>query len=205
MEHPLEGTTQDPRSFGGAPDPVSDEEREQASPEEQEDYELLVVRSRKMMFGKGKEKILTLLGSSESPAKGIGKAGAMLIKSLIQSSKEQGRVISPEAAVNAAASVAEDLNELAKANGVFTYDSPEDEEKELKEGVLWGVKLYGDGMIESGELSQEISKLAQEQVKGKIAEELAQGPQKTKVAQAVGEAVNPKPQGLIGGAMEGEM
>ena len=204
MEGMLESGTENPRGFGGTEDPASQEEMEQATPEEQQDYDLLTIRARKMMFGKGKEKILTLLGSSESPAKGIGKAGSMLMKSLIQSSKQQGRIISPEAAVNAGASIAEDLNDLAKANGVFQYDSPEEEEKELSNGVLYGVKLYGDGMIQDGELTPEISDLAKKQVQEGIAEEETQAgtPKKTKVASAVGEAMNPMPEGLIGGQMK---
>ena len=208
MEGMLESGTEKPRGFGGTEDPTSEEEMEQATPEEQQDYDLLTIRARKMMFGKGKEKILTLLGSSESPAKGIGKAGSMLMKSLIQSSKQQGRDISPEAAVNAGAAIGEDLNELAKSAGVFQYDSPADEEKELSDGVLWGIKLFGDGMIADGELTPEISKLAKQQVQEGIAEEEAQGggmPQKTKVAEAVGEGMNPKPPGLVNGVMEGEM
>ena len=206
MDGKLEGATENPRGFGDTPDPASKEEMEQATPEEQQDYDLLTIRARKMMFGKGKEKILQLLGTSESPAKGMGKAGSMLMKSLIQSSKQQGRDISPEAAVNAAVSIAEDLNDLAKANNVFQYDSPEEEAKEISDGVLWGVKLYGDGMIQNGELTPEISDLAKKQVEEGIAEEGSQGdgtPQKTKVAQAVSEGINPKPPGLINGVMEG--
>jgi len=205
MEGMLEGATENSRGFGGTADPVSEEEMEQATPEEQQDYDLLTIRARKMIFGKGKEKILELLGASESPAKGLGKAGSMLMKSLIQSAKAQGRDVSPEAAVNAGASIAEDLNDLAKANGVFQYDSPEEEEKELSEGVLYGVKLYGDGIIQDGELTPEMSNLAKKQVQEGIAEEGAQGPQKTKVAEAGSEGMNPKPPGLINGVMEGEM
>jgi len=204
MEGMLEGATENSRGFGGTADPVSEEEMEQATPEEQQDYDLLTIRARKMIFGKGKEKILELLGASESPAKGLGKTGSMLMKSLIQSAEAQGRDVSPEAAVNAGASIAEDLNDLAKANGVFQYDSPEEEEKELSEGVLYGVKLYGDGMIADGELTPEISELAKKQVQEGIAEEEAQAgiPKKTKVASAVGEAMNPMPEGLIGGQMK---
>jgi len=208
MDGKIEDTTENPRSFGDTPDPVSEEEMERATPEEQQDYDLLTIRARKMMFGKGKDKILQLLGTSESPAKGIGKAGSMLMKSLIQSSKQQGRDISPEAAVNASVSIAEDLNDLAKANGVFQYDSPEEEEKELSNGVMWGVKLFGDGMIADGELTPEISDLAKKQVQQGIAEEEAQSggmPKKTKVAEAVSEGMSNQPAGLVNSKMSGVM
>jgi len=66
------------------------------------------------------------------------------------------------------------------------------------------VKLYGDGMLQDGELTPEISDLAKKQVQEGIAEEEAQAgtPQKTKVSSAVGEAMNPPPPGLIGGQMK---
>lgn len=207
MEGMLESGTEKTRGFGDTPDLDQEEDLEQATPEEQMDYDLLTIRARKMMFGKGKEKILELLGASESPAKGIGKTGSMLMKSLIQSGKQQGRDISPEAAVNAAASIAEDLNDLAKANGVFQYDSPEEEEKELSNGVMWGIKIYGDGMLADGELTPEISELAKKQVQQGIAEEEGQAgtPKKTKVASAVGDAMAKEPPGLINSKMSGVM
>jgi len=56
MDGKIEDTTENPRSFGDTPDPVSEEEMERATPEEQQDYDLLTIRARKMMFGKGKIK-----------------------------------------------------------------------------------------------------------------------------------------------------
>jgi len=160
-----------------------------------------------MMFGKGKEKILSLIGNSETPAKGMGKAASMLVKSLMQSSKQQGREITPEVAINAGAFIVSELNELGKAKGVFKYDSPEEEEKEIKEGVLYGVKFYGDGLVANGEISPEMQKMAEKEVIAGIAEETEakirnEAPKKKGAAAAVSEAVNPKPQGLVGGMME---
>jgi len=201
MEHELEGETTNPRGFGGKEDP--DQGAEKASPEEQQDYEMLTIRARKMMFGDGKDQILKMMGSSEAPAKGIGQAASMLVKSLISSSKEQGRDIGPDAAINAGSFIASELNELGKANGIFKYDTPQDEEKELKDAVLWGVKLYGDGMIESGEVTVEMSNLAKKQVVEEINKEAESGslPKKNKMSQAVNNAVE-QPQGIVAGAMQ---
>jgi hypothetical protein len=134
----------------------------------------------------------------------------MLIKALMQSGEQQGRKMSVDAAANAAADVGSDLNELAKANGVFQYDSPEEEEKELKEGVLWGVKLYGDGMISKGEVSPDMEKLAKKQMIQAIEEETGDKMPDTQMKPAnaaVSQALNPQqqqPQGLVGGAMQQE-
>ncbi len=205
MEEQLKDTTQNPRGFGGTSDPevaTNDDGDVKASPDEQMGYDLLTVRSRKMMFGKGREKILKLLGTGESPAKAMGQAGSMLIKSLMESSKQAGREISPETAINAATEIVEDLNDLAKANKVFQYDTPEDEQKELEEAMLWGVKFYGDGMIKSGEISPDMQKMAKQQVTEGLQEEQAKGPKKTPIAAGVGEAMTQAP-GLVGGAMSG--
>jgi len=208
MDGMTEDTTGNPRGFGESEGVEMDDELK-ATPEEQQDYEILIIRSRKMMFGKGKEEILKLLGSSESPSKGIGKAGSMLIKALMQSGEQQGRKMSPDAAINAGAVVANDLNELAKANNIFQYDSPEEEEKQLKEGVLWGVKLYGDGMLEQNEISPEMQSLAKKQMVKAIEDETGDKMPNTQmkpVNAAVNQAVNqPQPmQGLVGGAMQQE-
>ncbi len=201
MEHDFEGTTENPRGFGGREDP--DQEQEKATPDEQQDFEMLSVRSRKMMFGEGKDQILKMMGSSESPSKGMGQAASMLIKSLISSSKEQGREIGPDAALNAGGSVIDDLNELGKANGVFQYDSPDDEEQEMKDAIAWGVKLYGDGMIANNELTPEMSDMAKKEVVASINEDAKNGslPKKSKMAESVGAAVEQPMGGIVNNEM----
>jgi len=147
-------STEDPRGFGGTPDPEPMEDADgniPATEAEQLDYDLLTVRARKMMFGKGKNKILKMLGTSEAPAQAIGKVGSMLVKSLMTSAKESGREISGDVAINAGGEIANDLNDLGKANGVFVYDDEESEKSELADALLWGVKYYGDGMLAAGE------------------------------------------------------
>jgi hypothetical protein len=209
MELPQD-TIENPRGFGGTPDPepVTNAEGEiPATEEEQLDYDLLTVRARKMIFGPGKEKILKMLGTSQSPAQGIGKAGSMIIKSLMDSSKEQGREIDPEVALNAAPEVIDDLNELAKVNKVFQYDSPEDEQKELQDAMLWGTKYYGDGMVANGEITPDMKNLAKRQVQEGIAGEQNKGPKKKPIAAGVGQAMaapaQAPPTGLVGANMGG--
>lgn len=202
-----EDSTEQPRGFGGTPDPDAGGEN-RATPEEQQDYELIAVRARKIIFGSGKEKILKMLGSSESPAKGMGKVGAMIIKALTTSGKEQGRDISPDAAINAAAVILDDLNSLAKAKNVFKYDDQESEDSELQDAMLWGVKFYGDGMVAKGEITPQFKKMARnEMVKG-MAEEQEQGPKPKKMASAVNQAVNDQAMagpGVVNGAMQEEI
>lgn len=204
-----EGKTTNPRGFGGKELP--DDDNNQASPEEQADYDMLVIRARKVIFGKGKEKVLKLLGTGESPAQSMGQAASMIMKMMISTAKDQGKEIGPEVAVNAGTEIVEDLNDLAKKKGVFEYDSPEDEKEQLADAVLWGVKYYGDGMIKTGELSPEMQqmgqKVMQEGIEGEQSEldqkRSSKAPKKTKVAEAVGSEMDAMGGGLIGRQMGG--
>jgi len=192
-------STEDPRGFGGTPDPEPMEDADgniPATEAEQLDYDLLTVRARKVMFGKGKNKILKMLGTSEAPAQAIGKVGSMLVKSLMTSAKESGREISGDVAINAGGEIANDLNDLGKANGVFVYDDPESEKSELADAMLWGVKYYGDGMLAANEISPEMQKLAQDEVEEGLTEEQGREPRKTPIAEGVAQAVgNASPAG----------
>lgn len=181
-----------PRAFGNTDEiePELDEEGgELATEEEQQDYDMLVIRSGKMMLGEGRDNILDMLGSSETPAKGLGKVAAMLIKSLVDSAKQGGREISPDAAMAAGAEVIEELSDLAKKNGIFQYDSEEEETSQLSDAMMWGVKFYGDGMVQAGEITPEIQSAAKQQVDEGLASE---GQQTDQVGQAVNEAMAPK-------------
>lgn len=194
----IKDTTQNPRGFGGTPNPepeLDDEGNELPTQEEQMDYDLLVVRARKMMYGKGRESILKLLGSSETPSQGMGHAGAMIIKTMVQSAKEQGHVISTDAAIAAGEEIIEDLNELAKANNIYQYESQEEEISEMQDAMLWGVKFYGDGELKNGEITPELQQQASQFMKDGLEKEYQNAmkttPQQKPVAQAVSQAVSP--------------
>ena len=197
MEHEIgKDRLENPRYFGDT-EPVETPE-DQPTEEEQQDYDLLVIRARKMMFGKGRENILRLLGSFERPSKAMGKAAAMLVKSLIDAAKQSGRKISPEAAINAGTEIVEDLSELAKANGVFKYEDKDEELQEMQDAVLWGVKFYGDGEIANGEITPELQDQAAKQMEAGLAKEGA-GMKKKPVSEGVEAAMSGK--GLISGEM----
>lgn len=188
------------RPFGEDPGAVDDESTVPTE-EEQMNYDMLVIRARKMMFGKGRDNVLKLLGSSNTPAEGLGQAASMIVKSLTNAAKEAGREISGEVAINAGAEIVDDLSELAKSKGVYQYDSPEEEKQQIEEAMLYGVKHYGDGMIAAGELTPEIQEQAKQQVQEGLTEE--QATKKTPVAAGVEQAMAEKQDGLIANAMGG--
>lgn len=194
------------RGFGGREDPapeLNDSGEVVATEDEQQDYELLAVRARKLIFGDSKDKILTMLGTSETPAKGMGKAAAMIIKSLMDSAKQGGRELSQEAALEAGTDIIEDLSDLAKSNKVFEYDGDSDEQTQLEDAMLWGVKFFGDGQLQAGEITPEMQQHARQVMDEGIAQEKAGKP--NKVNAAVKGAINQPAAapGLVSGAMQG--
>jgi len=197
MQDILKGEISNPRGFGDTPDP---QDENVATDQEQQDYDLLTIRARKIIFGDGKEQMLSMLGSSETPAQGMGQAASMIVKSLMSSSKESGREINADSAINAGVDIVTDLNDLAKANNVFKYDDEASEKKEIEEGVLWGVKYYGDGMIQNGEITPEMEKMAKEEIVNGINDEITSEANKKPMAKAVGKAVNKE--GILAGAMK---
>ena len=210
----IQDSTENERRIGDegeeqSPDTSMDTEAEgeEATPEEQMDFDMLTVRARKMIFGKGRENILKTLGTAETPAKGMGRIGATIMKSLVSAAKDAGREISPDAAVAAAPEILQDLVDVAKSNKIFEFDTPEDEEKALTDAILWGVKYYGDGEIANGEITPQMREQAKQQVQAGLAAEQARAPQKKPVAAGVEQAMTPpeKPAGLVSGAMQGGM
>jgi hypothetical protein len=196
--------TENPRGFGGTPDPEPETNEDgmvNATDEEQMQYDLLSIRARKMIFGPAKEKVLEMLGSSESPGQGMGKAGAMIIKSLVDAAASKGMEINADVGAEAGADAIEDLNELGKSAGVFQYDDKESEAKEVEDAMLWGVKYYGEAMQGAGQITPEMQKAAQQMTIEGLAEE--QGPQKKSdpIAEGVSQAL-PPPGGLVGGNMQ---
>lgn len=203
--------TERPRGFGGTPDPepaTNEDGDELATPEEQANYDLLVIRSRKMIYGPAQDDVLELLSAAESPAQGMGQAGSMILKSLVSSARESGREIDGSVVLAAGAEVVQDLNDLAKAKGVYEYDAPKDEEQQVTDALMWGAKYYGDGALASGELTPEMRAQAQKQMQEGLAAEKGQQvdppvtAQPTKIAQGVNQAMSPPP-GIVGGQMGG--
>jgi hypothetical protein len=212
MEPNFPDTTEKPRGFGGTEDP-SEENADgsvNATEQEQMQYDLLTVRARKMMFGKAKDNILEMLGSSESPAQAIGQAGAMIMKSLLQAAKQNGMVIANDVAIEAGTEIADDLNELGKHAGVFKYDDQESENAEMEDAMLWGVKYFGEGMVADGEISPEMQKSAQAETASGLESEGGPKRKADPIGDAVSQASQPAPQapqaappqgGLVGGQM----
>jgi hypothetical protein len=197
--------TGESRGFGDTPDPQANEDGAvNATDEEQMQYDLLTVRARKMIFGKSKDKVLEMLGSSESPAKAIGQAGAMILKGLVDAAETKGMALNSDVVSEAGSEVADDLNELGKSAGVFQYTDQEEENAQMEEALLWGAKFYGDGTQTAKQLTPELQKTAQQlTVEGLAEEPLKAGPaQKTPIAEGVGQAMAPQAGGLIAGNMQ---
>lgn len=200
MEQNFPDQTEKPRGFGGTADPEPETNEDgsiNATEEEQMQYELLTVRARKMIFGPAKDDVLKMLGASESPAKGMGEAGAMILKSLIDAAATKGMEINSDVGTEAGTEIVDDLNELGKSAGVFQYDDRESEVKEMQDALLWGVKFYGEAMNSTPEIKKQAQALMIEGLASEV-------PQTKKKADPIAEGVSQamQPQGLVGGNMQ---
>jgi hypothetical protein len=200
--------TGESRGFGDRQDPAPEPNEDgsiDATEEEQMQYDLLTVRARKMIFGPSKEKVLTMLGSSESPAKAIGQAGAMILKGLVDAAEAKGMAINSDVVSEAGSEVADDLNELGKSAGVFQFEDQAEEDAQMEEAMLWGAKFYGDGTQASNQLTPELQKTAEQlTVEGLAGDDGSGGQTKqTPIAAGVSQAMAPPPQsgGLVSGNM----
>ena len=200
MEQNYPDQTERPRGFGGTADPEPETNEDgsvNATEEEQMQYELLAVRARKMIFGPAKEDVLKMLGASESPAKGMGEAAAMILKSLIDAAAGKGMQINADVGTEAGTDVVDDLNELGKSAGVFQYDDKESEVKEMQDALLWGVKFYGEAMNASPEIQKQAQALT---VEGLASEQPQTKKKSDPIAEGVSQAM--QPQGMVNSAMQ---
>lgn len=198
----IQDKTENPRGFDEVPDtgPQMNEAGEEIpTEEEQQDYDMLVARARKMMYGPSKDNILEAMGNAARPSKAMGNIAAMLLKSLMNSAKTKGREIDPNTVLEAGAEVVEDLNELGKSKGIFKYDSDEDELAEMEDAMLWGVKAFGEDMMAKGEITPALQQQAQAAAQQGMTEEMAT--QMKPAAAGVKQAMNPG--GIIAGQMGG--
>jgi len=194
----MEMKTDKGRAFGKTPEPeeeINENGERPASEDEQLEYDMILARAEKYIFGKGKEQVLKLLGSGETPAQSIGQAAAMVIRLIGQAAKGSGKELRPAAMQEAGMDLVEDLSELGKVAGVFQFADEAEEQEQLEQAVFYGMKYYGEAMQKAGEITPEMQQQAQSQMdQGLAAEQAAAGPPP--------EEEQPAPKkGMIAGAM----
>jgi len=159
------------RAFGDTPEAEPETNKDGqvvASEEEQENYDMIVSRAIKVIHGEGQDDILKMMGSSETPAEGMGRVTANVIRVVYQSAKQAKRNITPEVLMYAGMEIIQELSEFGQARGIFEYEDEDDEAAQIQDAGLYATQFYGKAEQDAGEISPQMKGQAQQ----KMAEEV---------------------------------
>ena len=148
------------------PDPLNTPE-EQATPEEQQDYEELFLKVmgavNDVREGKGGEspadaviKMLSVKGKEAHVA--IGQTGGMILTQMIDMAKRQGKQYDDRIVQEVGMDLAVELADIARMSGAIENLPPEDSdefEQLVENAVLEGTKFYGEHLIRTGQADQQ--------------------------------------------------
>lgn len=112
------------------------------SPEEQSQYEAVVIAADSMLYGKGTSEVaMQRIKASHGDPKDLGHLAAMIVMSVKGGAERQGTPISDDVLFAAGQEVVANIVELAVAAGLVTK---ENEPEVFKQTVFEGLKAYGD-------------------------------------------------------------
>jgi hypothetical protein len=146
----------------------------QPSPQEQEQYDLMVANAMEFIYGEKTADTVIKVLSQSPPAEAIANVLTLIGAGMKKSADMAGAQISPEAMVNAATEIIDALLELGQAAGVFNLQSQEEIDQIAKQSLMMAVQQYGEALLSSPEGSQ-IQAQAQQLVGEEIQKE-QQGP-----------------------------
>jgi hypothetical protein len=159
------------------------EEAPNVTPEEQEDYDHIVVASKELMFSRLTRRALAQKLATESKKSGLGFAightVAMVIRSVSEAAKREGHPVSDDVLFAAGQEVVADLVEFAIANGIAKESEAENL---LRESAMQAINVYGDIQRRAGEITPE----DQQQARADMAQLQGSGPRQSIVETAKG-------------------
>jgi hypothetical protein len=102
----------------------SDFQLQDASPEEQEQYERFVARAMQLMYSdKMRPKVRELLAGEGDPVEGLARASAMVIVRVALAAEKAGEKLMGDAVFEAGKSIIEDLAEYATKWGIHDFET----------------------------------------------------------------------------------
>lgn len=122
----------DPRAAPAEPPMPPEEgqplgEAQQASPEEQEQYNHFVAKAYELIYDRSLlPGILDMLAGEGDPMEGLARASAMVIKRLMDMAEGAGDKLSGDVILHAGTEVFEDLANLAKEAKIFDFSADQD-------------------------------------------------------------------------------
>lgn len=147
-------------SAGAAPgegaDPgeeAEDDEPSNVSPEEQALYDATVLAANAMIYGAETGKLVVQrIREEKGSARGIGHIAAMLMMSVREGAKKQGREIPDDVLFAAGQEVVANLVQIAVAAGLASEAT---EQELFQQAIFEGLKVFGEHEANAGELTLE--------------------------------------------------
>ena len=146
-------------------------EGEQATPEEQAQYELFVGQCLKLIYGGGKvnQAVLDRLKTGK-PVQALAAAATVIVDRVFTSAKENGKDFAADILLHAGKEILQDLAELAQKSGIHDYTQDE------LDGAFYAAvdqfRADHQGMIDQNAAKGELQQLQQADQQGKLGQML---------------------------------
>jgi hypothetical protein len=139
-----------------APAPGEDLGVQQATPEEQEQYDMIVGSAFNMVYDeKMLSQITTVLEGGGDPKAGLARAASLVLTKVLKSAKQSGQEFDGGVIFHAGTEIFEDLAELSKEAGIHDFTQDPDE---LEGAYFLALDQLRVDMQEAGMLNTEAAK-----------------------------------------------
>jgi hypothetical protein len=150
---PQEGQMQSP---AGGP--------QQASPEDQEAYEIFVSTAMNMMYDKKMlPKLKQMLEGAGDPIEGLAEAAVMITHRVSESAEQNGQPLNNDIVFNAGTEIFNQLADVSTRAGIHDFEQDRDG---LETAYFRGLDKFRGLMEQSGRLDQEASQRDLQQLQG---------------------------------------
>lgn len=152
-----------------------EDQSEQASPEEQKQYDMFVSNAMKLMYDpKSFPKLMQSMDSGADPVDGLANAAAMVVSSTEQSMRQSGMEMDDEILLNAGSEIVEQLADLSKES-----TGKEFSQNDINSALYRGVDLYREmktnsGQIDRGKYEQEFAQMVEADKNGTLEQMIPQ-------------------------------
>lgn len=158
-------------SLMGSQNDDGEEDGEPVSPEEQAQYNNIVVNAMSMMYSNpDMAGMIARRLKSEAEnfgiANAIGQQTANIMLSVVRAMKKTGEEPDPDVVQNAGMEIFAEVFEIAERTGQV----PRGQEDKIKQDAVYeGTRYYGDKMLKSGEITPEMQQQARQAVEQDVA------------------------------------
>ncbi len=165
---------EDPTGEDQMPDDAQGEQPN-VSPEEQKQYDVVVTAAMKIMYDKGRLQTIVqkLDQGKDNLSQAIGHTAAMILMSVRSSVQKQGRTIPDDIVFAVGEDVVAQLCDIAVASKIIKQEQVE---AIANAAMFEGVRAWGSAMAKNGDITPDVKRAAQEDMKTAGVKQSAQLP-----------------------------